>query len=249
MANERSLSYNDPTDNFVNKGIVIKFFSIPTAQEVVFKAMDLEFKDSFKQEWEDATVYGRSDPISNFKATKRQISLSWQVVASDVEEAKENMQKISLLISLLYPVYAPGQGGSGIITAAPLFKLSLANLIQNVQQGPGSGIVGHVDGFDYDPTNEEGFFVPASNTIYPQAVKFSCNFTAFHTHKLGWGPDKKAREPKFPYGVSVGGKSTAVFESNKKGGTEQQKKAQQDACMKSYSDGALNAIFGPQPKK
>jgi len=246
MRVDQNLSYSDPTNSFINKGIVIKIFSIPTAQTVVFKALDLEFKDQFVQEWIDEMVYGRSDPISNFKSTKRQISLSWQIVASDVDEAKENMRKISLLLSLLYPVFSPGQSGAGIITASPLFKLSLANLIQNPQQGPGNGLVGHFDSLAYDPVNDEGFFVPASNTIYAQTVKFSCTFTVFHTFKLGWGPDKKPREPKFPYGLSIGGKSTAVFESNKQGGTEQQKKAQQNACMKTYSqsEGAMGAIFG-----
>jgi len=153
------------------------------------------------------------------------------------------MRKISLLLSLLYPVYSMGQSGAGIITASPLFKLSLANLIQNPQQGPGNGLVGFFNGFAYDPVNDEGFFVPVSNTIYAQTVKFSCTFTVFHTFKLGWGPDKKPREPKFPYGLSIGGKSKSVFESNKQGGTEQQKKAQQEALTKSYIDNQ-NAIFG-----
>ena len=48
MRVDQNLSYSDPTNFFMNKGIVIKIFSIPTAQTVVFKALDLEFKDELK---------------------------------------------------------------------------------------------------------------------------------------------------------------------------------------------------------
>jgi len=108
------------------------------------------------------------------------------------------MEKISLLISMLYPVYSGDNASS--ITTAPLFKVGFANLIHNVNEGVGSGLVAKIDGFNFEPVLEEQFFDVFHNYLYPKSLKVSCNMTILHTHPLGWRADnKEARTKKFPY--------------------------------------------------
>lgn len=231
------LKYTDFEQNLVAKGFVLKFESIPTGKSVWFKGRITQFSDKFESDWTDEKVYGRSDPISNFKSTSRQINLSWEVVASSIEEAKENMSKCSLLFNMLYPVYSNNKGGSAAITASPLFKVSFCNLIQSVFGG--AGLVCKLNGLAYDPVLEEGLF-DEFNALYPQTVKFSTVLTVFHIHPLGWGTDGQVRWGKFPYGSSikinelanVGDKPTvSVSQASTKEASKNHKEAMQNIVL------------------
>lgn len=189
----------DPTTNIANrKRMVIQFFHAPTGRKVEFKAFLTQYADKFESEWNSEPVYGRMDPLETFQGTKRVISLGWSVPSYDFADARLNLNKASLLMSMLYPAY-DAEGGAGAISAAPLFKLKFVNLIaQGGFHGIGddvatSGLVGRVGGFSYEPDLDSGFFVPdevkglnAKNALYPQTINLSCEFTVFHTHKLGW---------------------------------------------------------------
>jgi len=125
-------SYTDYELRYVNKGYVLEFFHIPTGKVVQFKAMITDFKDQYTSEWTHETVYGRMDPISNFKCTKRIITLGWDVVAASLEDAQENLQRVTLLLSMLYPAYSSKSANtSAVLTSSPLFRLTFVNLIKN----------------------------------------------------------------------------------------------------------------------
>lgn len=235
------LRYADLGQFYFNKGFFINFFHIPTAKTVSFKSFITTFSDRFQSEWNDESVYGRSDPISNFKGTKRQINLGFDVIAASLEEAKENMSKISLLINMLYPVYSTTASGASAISTSPLFKIKFSNLIQSVSKTAG-GLVSKLDGLSYEPVLETGFF-DEPNKLFPILVKLSCVLTVFHTHPLGWGSDKQIRTGKFPYGQTIIlpgeikspstvpiGKETI---SSSRNGTTQQKEAKQNSILNS----------------
>ena len=129
----------------MNKGFLIDFFHIPTGKSVQFKAMVTQFDDKYDSSWNDEEVYGRMDPISTFKGTKRTITLAWDVVASSLAEASANLANVSLLISMLYPSYHVEQGGefdnnfgSATLSASPLFRLSFMNLASGYVTQPGT---------------------------------------------------------------------------------------------------------------
>jgi hypothetical protein len=48
------------------------------------------------------------DPIRSFQGTQRIISLGWDVVAADIDEAHRNLEECSKLLSMLYPTYDSG---------------------------------------------------------------------------------------------------------------------------------------------
>lgn len=203
----------------INRGYVLDFFHVPSGQHVAFKAMINSFNDQYTSEWSSESVYGRMDPISQFQGTQRVISLDWDVVAGSVEEAKQNMQKIQLLMSMLYPTYEASAGGSSatLISTAPLFKFKFGNFAMDASKGSEAasaraeeaGLVGYIGGFTFEPDFESGIMedmngsfggsVSGLGHFFPQHIKLSAEFTVLHTHKLGWEGDEK-RNSNFPYG-------------------------------------------------
>lgn len=87
------------------RGHILHWHSIATGVNVHFKAFLTQFSDRYESEWNDEETYGRMDPISTFKRTKRTISLAWDVPAASVDEAKHNLEQAELFLSMLYPVY------------------------------------------------------------------------------------------------------------------------------------------------
>lgn len=86
-------------------GHVIHFHSVASGATVHFKAFLTEFADRYESEWNDEETFGRMDPISTFKRTRRTITLGWDVPAASVEEAKFNLREAERFVSMLYPVF------------------------------------------------------------------------------------------------------------------------------------------------
>lgn len=210
----------DNTDLLANlKGLVIDIFHIPSKSNVVFKAFVTSYQDKFASEYNTEDVYGRMDPIQTFKATKRNISLGWDVVSASAKEAKENLERCTRLFQMLYPSYAAtgaasgdaGAGTASTITGGPIFRLKFANLIQDVSaeisEGSATsaeiaGLVGTISGFTYEPDFDAGFFDEGIGTLYPQTINLSMEYTVNHTHELGWkaeGDESATRTEAFPY--------------------------------------------------
>jgi hypothetical protein len=180
------------------KHYYIDFYHVPTRRSIQFKAYLTDFSDKFSSEWNSEDVYGRMDPIVAFKGTKRTISLGWDVPASSLAEAQENMQSCSLLFNMLYPVYSDNNPGA-VVSAPPLFRVRFANLIHDgtkptnaIGSAETSGIVCNVNGFEYSPDMDDGWFEPAEvGVVYPQSIKLSCELTVLHTHSLGWSESSR----------------------------------------------------------
>lgn len=204
---------SDNSDQLANtRRQFIEFFHVPTGNSVSFKAFLTTFSDSYASDWNDEDAFGRMDPISTFKGTRRVISLAWDVVATSQDEAHRNLERCSLLLSMLYPTYEKQDGGAQTISSSPLFKLKFLNLIQNVVAHGGtaetSGLLGKVSGLTYEPDLESGFFDPLNaispeggNQLYPQTIKLACEFTVLHEHTLGFQKSGESKKEflKFPY--------------------------------------------------
>lgn len=215
-------TFTDPSDTLANlKSQFFEIYHIPTGYNVFFKAFLTGFSDNFKADYNKEQLFGRMDPIVTYKSTGRTISLSWTVPSVSLSEAKENMAKANMLISMLYPVYEnPQEGSEGNATtmkSGPIFKVKFGNLITsprllgNPSNGTAKadGLPCIIDGFTYNPVLEEGFFDPKDvdgllgpkdgeydGSLYPQTIEASLEMTILHDHALGWTPDGKYRDEK-----------------------------------------------------
>lgn len=178
----------------------ISIFSFSTQQYMTFPAFITQFNDSYKSEWTTTPIYGRMDPIATFKNTTRKISLGFDVPSYNIEEAAVNNAALDVLIQSLYPVYikdGEGAKGASIMGTPPLFSIGFANLISE----GGGDILCYLDGFEYAPDLEAGFFTttiekydseknkfeqkPRSGHIFPKLFKVSLNINVIHKKPLG----------------------------------------------------------------
>lgn len=198
--------FYDPSNTQFEKGQKIEIYSIASGETCEFKAWLTDFSDKFESDWTTEEVYGRMDPIQTFKGTKRTISLSWDLVAASKQEAMDNMAECAKLFKMLYPTYSAE--ASNTMQASPLVRLKFANLITNtaVAGADGAtaleaGLVGTIDGFEYAPDLDQGFFESNSGaSVFPQTLVLSCTFVVMHTHNLGHNVSGGERFPnQFPY--------------------------------------------------
>ena len=237
----------DITKGYENSGMLIEWCHIPTTDlnnpelsTVRFKAFLTAFSEQYTSDWNQEQVFGRMDPIENFRATRRTISLGWTVIAHDDAEAFTNFKKISKFAKFLYPTYTPEKGfsssGFGIMSASPLLRLKFMNLVQSTAQkgateysnqfanAPGTsgentygpvqtlGLVGRVDGLSINHELDDGFVMIPGPIAVPKRVSLSCTFFPIHEHAMGWDSNtKRFFSEEFPYGLTDGFPSTGGF--------------------------------------
>jgi len=218
--------YGDESDNLANNHYqYLEFYHVPSNYSVAFKAFIDSFNDVYKSDWKSEKVYGRMDPIANFSRTSRKISVGFKVVAASIQEAEQNMRRISLLIRMLYPSYnkegwafEPNRSAPpfqlATIKGAPIFKVKFMNWIS----APGehriggdasdSGLMGYLDGLSFKPRIETGVFQNGLQ-IYAKEVSLNFNLNVIHETDLGWEDaiDEKTLNSEeigdfktFPYG-------------------------------------------------
>ena len=205
--------FADDTDYLKDKwGQEIVFTHIATGRKVDFKAFIKSFSDKYNQKWKATSGYGRMDAVQTFEGTTRSISISFDVVAASIEEAKQNLSKISTFANMLYPVFDGAPGGQ-TIKSAPLVRLKFMNWADSISGlGAGEGLLGAMGGFDFNPNTEMGVFQEKSGVMYPKSLALSINLNVIHEHQLGWIEGEQTseegkkiiyeeQEPTFPYGV------------------------------------------------
>jgi hypothetical protein len=226
-------------DGPVRPGYVLEFVHIPTGESVHFKAFLTAYEDGYESQWNEKEVFGRMDPISTFKRTRRRIRLGWDIPSASEEDAISNLKKSEKFLSMLYPVYETTEVERALegpptleeskrspreistMVAPPLFKMKFANLIMDSNSGTpngdasSGGLVGTISGLVYRPDIEQGFFGPFNDTIapgglVPQTISFDLEFVVHHTHALGWKRKSKRNED---------GKSSGELESIEKRST------------------------------
>ncbi len=203
--------YNDPTTSgAVSRGHYIEIYHIISKTSLFFKALLTDFSDNFNVSHNKEQVFGRTDPVITYQNTERIINVAFSVVASNLQEARANMEKANHFASMMYPAYGGDkQSSSTNLKAGPMFRVKLGNLIckpglseaEGTTPAENAGLTCAIGGFKYNPSLDEGFFDPEPGILYPQAITIDLELSVIHEQKLGYGPDGTRREPgRYPYG-------------------------------------------------
>ena len=189
------------------QGLKITFTHVPTGYSVDFPAMITSFDDSFNADFSGQKVYGRMDQIAVYAGTTRLINFGFDIIATTPEEAEGHLERLGRLESFMYPAYdGDGTTGTSTISAAPLMRIKLGNLIQSSNN---EGLLGYINVINTAPNFEHGFVIDESGKIYPKAYTLGVTFNVLHEHELGWykdGEDWKWRGVKgsqYPYNRSL----------------------------------------------
>ena len=159
---------------------------------ISFPAFLTDFTDSFKSIWKKEEIFGRMDPISTFKNTARTINISFDIPNDSISAAVGNLKRIDFLIKGLYPIYEEGADGASTMASPPMFRVRFSNLIRsNAYNGAAgdrvalrTGLLCYMDGFDFKPKVDSGFFVDGQN-LYPKLISVTMGLNIIHEHSLG----------------------------------------------------------------
>ena len=166
----------------------LHFFSLDQNSSVSFPAIITDFNDSYQSRWNEEEVYGRMDPISIFKSTRRSMSVGFQIVAQSLAASSLLQTSLNKLIQLLYPSYV-SVGGVKLLKGAPLFRIKFGNLITNSNSGLGtaedSGLPGYITNFSNSPELDAGF-MGTKKTLHPKIWNISFDFQVLHDQTPGF---------------------------------------------------------------
>jgi len=217
--------FADGSDAMGNRRFIVVFTHVPSGEVIKFKAFITAFNDTYAQDWGGEQVYGRADPLYNFKQTTRKISIGFKMPAASEGEAYENLTKAQRLSQFMYPNYTPlGDSGARTISQGPLLRMKVMNLLQTtanthrveaqaekaLYESYGEGDLGMLGfcsdvTFNFNLEGEHGVFQKGNGTILPKLIEVSIGgFSPIHEHHLGWGNDRKFSKGEgelFPYGA------------------------------------------------
>lgn len=119
----------DGSDSLANKNQqVISFQNIRNKKDVYFKAFITAYNETFAPNFNPTEVFGRVDPIQQYKNTTRNITLAWKLPAASESEAYENLGRVQELLNMLYPSYL-SLDNALTLSEAPLVRLKVMNLL------------------------------------------------------------------------------------------------------------------------
>lgn len=207
--------YSDPSTHLaISKGYFIEIYHPISENSIFFKAFLTDFSDNFAVNYNKTSVFGRSDAITTYQNTERVINVAWDLVSSNLKEAKQNMVKANHLIAMMYPSYDGDEASSASnMKSGPIFKVKMGNLIckpdLSEQEGTSNaalaGLTCTIGGFKYSPVIDDGFFDPKPGIFYPQTIKIDLELSVLHDVDLGWDGAGKPRTKKVAAGRSENG--------------------------------------------
>ena len=212
---------------------VVSFYHVPTKREIYFKAYVTAFNETYNSDWTAESVYGRADPIYQFKQTSRTMALALKVPAETASEAYENLGKVGLLTQFLYPVYGD-MGNAGTIKQSPLIRMKVMNLARKTPNSDvdqttrtasdlyneysshvdaSQGLLGVVANLtiNHNIEGDDGVIFKGENTILPKLIDINLTFNPIHENPLGWEGEgdtwnfggSDGTNANFPYGVAL----------------------------------------------
>tara|TARA_R110002110_G_scaffold47983_1_gene143533 strand:- start:2303 stop:3349 length:1047 start_codon:yes stop_codon:yes gene_type:complete len=205
-------TFVDLTDAYAKSGMRIGFQHEPTKKQVYFKAFIKAFNETYSCDWNSESVFGRLDPIHTFKQTTRNITLSFVVPASTVSEGYDNLNRVQLLRSFLYPTYI-GHNNALTINQNPLVRMSVMNMLVSVADNGGYGKKSYSDMFARSSTSpaiidanvgglgvisnlsiaynlenpDTGVFQnKGGGYVLPKLIEISLDFKVIHENNIAW---------------------------------------------------------------
>ena len=174
-----------------------------SGKSVSFYAYITSYTENYSSDWNIQAVYGRTDPIANFRGNTRNLTLAWEVPAGTLDEAKSNLVNFDKLNKMLYPYYSKSGGtlskdeisendtnqtityssNALSLSKSPLIRLKFANLIQ-AGAGSTKGLLGYITSLSWNPVIEMGMFTDGGS-LYPKVVSLNISFGVLHEYDRG----------------------------------------------------------------
>lgn len=118
------------------------FHDLRTNEIISFHAFIAQLNESFNPEYEKTKALGRSDAVSIYKSTERNIDVRFHVVATSEDDFNDMWVKLNKFVTLVYPQYTQGrsvategyefiQPFSQMMGAGPMIRLRIGDLVRS----------------------------------------------------------------------------------------------------------------------
>jgi hypothetical protein len=137
---------------------ILTFTHTATGHNVSFPATIQNFSDTHTTQISEQIFADRMDPLIQQASTTRDISFSFEVVNSSIDEARYNERSINMLLQMMYPKLA----SDGTVEAGSFIQISGLNIFQD--SSADNSITCIIQNLNYSLNVDEGFInVPFSD--------------------------------------------------------------------------------------
>lgn len=159
-------------DMATKRDYILTFTHIATGHNVSFPATIQNFSDTHTTQISEQIFADRMDPLIQQASTTRDISFSFVVVNSSIDEARYNERSINLLLQMMYPKLA----SNGTVEAGSYIEVSGLNFFQNFSSE--NSITCLIQNISYSLNVDEGFITPTAGEIHPISITIDISAVA-----------------------------------------------------------------------
>lgn len=142
---------------------------------VYFRPFDLTLNEAFAPRWNEATYFGRVDPVMTYQGTTRTVSLSFTLHTFSPSDIRVIYQKLHWLKSMVYPEY----GSDMLMKSGPVCRLRVGDVLKS----HGHGVSGVITSLDLDYA--DALWELKKGSKVPRQVGVSVSFTVLHDAIIG----------------------------------------------------------------
>lgn len=165
-----------PSDPILNK-IPLPFFFIDVRSDssCFFNATISSLSDSFSSNWSRESYFGRTEGISKYVNTDRELAVSFTIIAEDSDDLEAIYEKLTWLSQATYPKYKNNDTKFGYETS-PIIRMRIGDLIKYENTGLG----GYITSLNYDFDLNAGWEITKVGKKVPKKIDVSLSFTVIH---------------------------------------------------------------------
>ena len=143
------------------KNYIVTFKHIATGHSVSFPAAIQDFSDTHAPDTNEQTFTSQMDPMIQQDGTARNISFSFVIGNSSVDEARYNQQSVNLLLQMMYPRYDYGDRNA----VGSYIEISGLSFLRD--SSTTNSTTCFITNLTYQLNTDQGFITPAPGELYP----------------------------------------------------------------------------------
>tara|TARA_R100000995_G_scaffold44135_1_gene20691 strand:- start:22 stop:666 length:645 start_codon:yes stop_codon:yes gene_type:complete len=154
------------------KNYVVTFRHIATGHSVSFPSAIQDFSDTHSPDTNEQTFTSQMDPMIQQDGTARNISFSFVIANSSVDEARYNQQSVNLLLQMMYPRYDYGDRNA----VGSYIEISGLSFLRD--SSTTNSTTCFITNLTYQLNTDQGFITPAPGELYPILLTISISAQA-----------------------------------------------------------------------
>lgn len=166
-----------PTLNEINNRSILPFYFIDLRSNnyCYFNAILTQLGDNFNPQWSRETFFGRSEGLSHYTSTDRDIPVSFSMIAETQKDLIFIYKKLEWLAQTTYPSYNENDT-TQFMDKPPLIRMRIGDVIKSGK----TGLAGYITGLGYVYDLDSGWEVSIQGLKVPKKVDVSFGFTVIH---------------------------------------------------------------------